>query len=227
MISRLGWLGLGVLWLGAVCCGFTILHDYGNTPGLPASPPRCWPADAPQPRDTARPTLVLFVHPQCPCTAASIEELNRLLAHCEGRVRTIAFFSSDPALGDAWTHSANWSRASEIPGVTVCGDPLGATAALFGARTSGEVCLYSRDGVLQFEGGLTAGRGEAGDNPGLATLEALILAAAGGAGEAGLPRDTGHAEGGGSAGDAVVTAPVFGCSLAGCAGNPGRAERGP
>jgi hypothetical protein len=81
--------------------------------------------------------------------------------------------------------------ARSLPETEVLVDPDGREALRFGARTSGHVVLYGVDGSLQFSGGITDGRGHAGDSEGGQTLLAWL-------------RD-GVAE--------RRTAPVYGCPL--------------
>jgi hypothetical protein len=167
-----------------------VLHAHAAAAGPAAAAPAQWPADAGLARDRDRPTLLLFVHPGCPCTAATLEELNRLLARCAGRARVEVLFRTDPALGPEAARTGLWAQAAALPGVTVTEDPLGALAQRFGARTSGQACLYDRDGTLRYSGGLTPSRGHAGDNGGRAALQALLLGD-----------------------EAPARAPVFGCLL--------------
>jgi hypothetical protein len=54
-------------------------------------------------------------------------------------------------------------------------DTDGREAALFGAKTSGQVLVYDGTGRLRFSGGITGGRSHSGDNPGRARVEALLL----------------------------------------------------
>ena len=58
----------------------------------------------------------------------------------------------------------SWRSAAAIPGVTVHVDHDGGEARRFGAETSGFVVLYDAHGELLFAGGITTGRGQAGDN---------------------------------------------------------------
>jgi hypothetical protein len=118
----------------------------------------------------------LFAHPQCPCTRATVGELDRIAARCRDRVHVIAFFLSEPDLGESWTHTTLWSQAAAIPGVDVRADVHGAIARRFGVCTSGHVLLYAADGQLVFEGGITDSRGHAGDNPGEDFVVTAILA---------------------------------------------------
>lgn len=179
-----------VAWCGAVAWGFCWLTEYASTPGAAAKAASRWPEQAAVSRDEKLPTLVLFIHPQCPCTAAAVEELDRLLGRVGDRVSTRVLVYSDAALGPEWSRSSLWDRAERIPRVRVDADPSGSQAAVFGARTSGQAFLYSAEGSLLFSGGLTPARGHEGDNEGCAALQALILGVA-----------------------ASRTAPVFGCPL--------------
>jgi len=187
------WLSLlvGALWLGAVTWGFHLATRYQGAPGLQALPTRAWPVGAPFHLDAELPTLVLAAHPHCPCTHATLRELDRLMARCHGRMRVHVLFYADPELGPAWVQSDLWSYAQAIPGVEVAADPHGESAAVFGARTSGQVFLFATDGRLLFEGGITGSRGHEGDNPGEEAVAELL--------------SVGHAS--------IDHAPVFGCAL--------------
>jgi hypothetical protein len=180
-----------LLWLGAAGFGFHLAVQYQARAGERAAPTQTWPEGVALERDPLRPTLVLAAHPHCPCTRATLRELERIAARCRDRARMQVLFYADPELGADWEQGDLWRLASAIPGVEVVSDPLGATAARFGARTSGQVFLFDRQGQLVFEGGITAGRGHEGANDGAqAVLERLL---------------EGRAE--------VESTPVFGCGL--------------
>jgi hypothetical protein len=164
---------VGCVWIAAVAAGFRTLMQYESRPGAPASAPARWPADAPLALDSARPTLLLFAHPHCPCTRATLGELDRLLARANGRIRAHVLFYSDPALGADWARTDLWEQAAGMPGVEVHEDLDGKVAKLFGARTSGQVLLYAQDGALLFQGGITAARGRAGESGGARSVLAL------------------------------------------------------
>jgi hypothetical protein len=173
LASRVFLASAGVLWLAAVVLGFVVmLRDQANA-GPPASPPALWPQDCGLARSAKQPTLLVFAHPQCPCTRATIGELDRIAARCVGRMHIAVLFLSLPELGDAWNHSATWEAASAIPGVEVRADRDGALARRFGVVTSGQALLYDAAGKLVFQGGVTAARGHAGDNLGEDSVVAL------------------------------------------------------
>lgn len=167
---------LCLLWLAAAGAGLFGLSLYQNTAGAPFNVPPRWPQGAGMvaPAGPARPTLMLFVHPKCPCSRATIEELNRLLARAPGKANVIVYFDRPGTAPDAWTQTALWRSAQAIPGVTVREDWDGAQARLFGAKTSGTTLLYDARGSLLFHGGITPGRGHMGDNEGASTIVALL-----------------------------------------------------
>lgn len=165
--------------------------DYENASGSAGNTPKQWLSGSSIPLDNTRDTLILFAHPRCPCTRASLEELNRLLAQSNGRIAArVLFFkpSGDPA---DWARTALWQSAAAIPGVTVQEDTNDAIARKFGAETSGYVLLYNSAGELLFRGGITGSRGHAGDNAGESAIIALAMGKS----------------------PATTQTPVYGCSL--------------
>ena len=155
------------------------MAKYEGTAGATGTVPRSWPAEAKVALDPDRPTLLMFAHPQCPCTEATIGELNRLLVRCGGRATVrVLFFAPEHAAED-WTQTDLWKSAAAIPGVSVQIDRDGKTARNFGAQTSGQVVLYDSRGELLFQGGITAGRGHAGDNAGADAIVSRLRAGAG------------------------------------------------
>jgi hypothetical protein len=187
----------GVLWLLAVGAGMAGLWIYAQAPGAAGSAPRAWPDGSSLRPEPDRATLVMLVHPHCPCTRASVHELDRLMARTQGRLAAHVLFILPQGVGDDWTQTDLWRSAAAIPGVDVAIDPDGRDSALFGALTSGQTLLYDTSGRLLFAGGITPARGHEGDNPGADAIASLL--------------------GGGSPGRGH--APVFGCSLK----NPERA----
>jgi hypothetical protein len=166
---------LGVVaWLAATSGGLWVVWAYDNTPGVSASAPPAWPADAAIPRSADGPTLVLLAHPQCSCTSATLTELAEVLARAQRQPKTYILFLKPYGVPEWWEQSPTWQQANGLPGVSVLRDDEGAVAARFGAVTSGQVVFYDGDGVLRFSGGITSSRGHAGENPGRAALVALL-----------------------------------------------------
>lgn len=159
----------------------------------------CPGADAPSERPSGcglgvepeRATLVVFLHPRCPCSRATLDRLDRLVA-LPGFAANVEIDITLPVDSTSeWADSSAVARARELPGAHVTLDAGGAVAQRFGAHTSGQVVLYDPRGRRVFSGGITQARGEVGDNSSFDALLAHLR------GERGIPDK----------------APVFGCAL--------------
>ena len=178
-------------WILSVAVGSYLLMGYELAPGEQGTPPDLWPKNAHVSSHPDKPTLVMFVHPQCPCTRASLSELSILLAKCQGLVRTYVLLVQPDGVADDWVQTDLLEQAKQIPGVTVLPDVGGVLADQFDARTSGETLLYDRTGQRRFRGGITSSRGHHGASDGRRSIVEWVLY--------GVPNKP--------------TAPVFGCPL--------------
>ena len=106
-------------------------------------------------------TLVLFAHPHCPCTRASLHELDGLLAETQNRVSVTVVFTIPDGVTADWEQGDLWNSATSIPGLRVIRDQGGGEAHRFDVEGSGHVLLYAPSGKLLFSGGITASRGPA------------------------------------------------------------------
>jgi hypothetical protein len=165
----------GLLWLGAIGAGFGALAWYDNSPAAPERFLAEWPSGSAIHCSEHGTTLVLFAHPRCPCTRASLGELEKIVAHCQPAVTPwVVFFKPEGAQGD-WEQTDLWSTAGAIPGVHVMSDPGGEEARRFHVTTSGQTLLYNAQGELLFSGGITFARGHAGDNAGRNAIESYCM----------------------------------------------------
>ena len=128
---------------------------YECRPGRAARPPARYPGDG------ALPRLILFLHPRCPCSQATVEELTQLgpLPHLE---IVLSQVSSAAALRAAF------------PQAELVSDPEGKQRELYQAWTSGQLVGYDGAGRLGFCGGITASRGQRGASLGRANLLAWL-----------------------------------------------------
>ena len=185
------------LWCLTLGYGFWRMTRYDLTPGARAASPTAWPVSSVDYRlGTNRlgsKTLLLFAHPQCPCTRAAVGNLATILAQDNAAsVRTtVVFFEPASHSGAGWEHSDLVRSAGRLPNASVIFDPGGALARRFGAETSGQVLLYDAGGHLLFSGGVTDERGHAGDSIGGDAISAIV------SGDAPTTRST----------------PVYGCAL--------------
>lgn len=178
-------------WCACAMAGNWAMFEYETTPADVIAAPATWPISSRWRPDPHRATLLAFFHPRCPCSRASLAELNVLVSGCEDRTTVRIAIVLPKDVDESWGRTALAGMAEQIPGAIVQTDAGGAEATCFGATTSGEVLLFAPDGRLLFQGGVTRSRGHEGDNPGRAALASLIQ----------------H-------GDAAQTRwPVFGCAL--------------
>ena len=113
-----------------------------------------------------RSNLLVFVHPYCPCSNATIGELERIVARTSEQLTAHVIFWHPKNTVPNWHKTSLWSRAKQIPGVHVIDDFEGILANRYQVKTSGQVMLYDTVGRLRFAGGITPARAHSGDNAG-------------------------------------------------------------
>jgi hypothetical protein len=181
----------GVLWGLLLVVGFLFLAQEEFTPVKASLPVTLFPRSSAVRLVSDKLTLVLFAHPHCPCTRASLHELDGLLAETQNRVSVTVVFTIPDGVPADWEQGDLWNSATRIPGLHVIRDQGGGAAHQFDVEGSGHVLLYAPSGKLLFSGGITASRGHEGDNVGRSAIVSFIL--------------DGHSP--------VSHTPVFGCSL--------------
>lgn len=181
------------VWAVLVTTGFFALWRYKAAEAAPSETgtPAVWPSDSRLRPSTDRATLVLFAHPKCPCTHASVTELARLLARRHDQVELRVAVVRPAAVPADWDDTELVARAVSIPGATVARDDGGVEADRFGAKASGHVVVYDRNGRRLFSGGVTSSRGHEGESFGIQRIDSLLT--------------TGVAD--------RADAPVFGCAF--------------
>ncbi len=184
-----------VLWLTGITAGsYAMLrHEFDGRTASGA--PEQWPAELgdfnPSESDL---TLVMAVHPDCPCTRASIEQLDRILTQNPGQCQAIALvYTSEGDDATSIKEGAYWRRLASLPEVRPQLDPEGHFAIKLGSGISGTVAAYDRKGVLRFQGGLTPSRGHGGPSVAVTTINRILK------GES----------------NELAAAPTFGCSIDG------------
>lgn len=167
---------------------------YAATPGSTTAASATWP--------TARiehtadgPTLVLFVHPRCPCSGATLRELERAYAEADRVIETHFVIAGPVGIrSDLVEEIERLTRSLGDRGaLAITFDPDDRIAHAFGAAISGEAFVYDARGDLSFHGGLTGARAHEGPNRGRDALVAIARGASG----------------------PEASTPVYGCALRG------------
>jgi hypothetical protein len=169
-----------VVWTVAVIAGWTALGRYQFSANDSSGSKHVdhWPPESRLPRTLEHSTLIVFLHPKCPCSRASLTELERLFTSVQGRTDgeincVVDATIPENASGD-WLDTDTLNRAKNLPNARVIADRGGAEAAAFGATTSGFVMLFNEQGTCQFAGGVTESRGHEGENVGLDALQRVL-----------------------------------------------------
>lgn len=133
----------------------------------------------------------MFVHPNCPCTRASVAELLRTVSSLPGTSRPRVVFVVRRDEEKDWRSGWLLASAAAIPSSRLFSDDDLDEAHRFRAASSGLVLLYDAGGELIFDGGVTAGRGHEGRNAAADVLRSALMSS---------PASSGPT-------------PVFGCEL--------------
>jgi hypothetical protein len=193
------WLTLAIVaWASAVGFGWWTVsaYEFNHEPEEFERALGGWPMESRLTLAADRPTMVYFIHPKCPCTRASLAELEQLwfLQHRRGAERApklIVVVTIPEDAKDEWLTTDTVARARALEGALFAIDRNGEEAFRFGAATSGLVKWFDRSGRCLYSGGITASRGHEGGNVGRDLLESLMQGAA----------------------EAATGLPAFGCRL--------------
>lgn len=160
-------------WLCALVSAFGFFLNYSFQAGPKGSPPSHWPSEIRFHKNSGC-RLLMFAHPRCSCTMASLRELGSVMTRAPQLKPVCVFFYQPSNASEDWNDTAVVRKARKMNGVEIAWDRDGFLAHQFGAKTSGHVLLYDARDRLQFSGGITGLRSHEGWNPGSATLLALI-----------------------------------------------------
>lgn len=156
----------------ALFCFLAIMPSIGRDPTYYQGLITNWPESSEIERRDLSPHLLVFVHPYCPCTRASLKNLkdhvqSKRLNVTVVQLRSTRFdgiYSPISAIEEV-IRERDWNLVFDTDGVE---------ARKFGVVTSGECLLFAPSGELVFSGGVTALRGHSGTNKSLSTLIAHI-----------------------------------------------------
>lgn len=179
-----------VIWMVLIGWVMRSWGDYEHTPAIQGEAPRVWPRESMLTSDSENGTLIVFVHPNCPCSRGALQTIAEAFRTSQNFVPRIYAVLSASGL-DVTLPSENLALARRIPSAEIRFDGDMSEARRFGATASGTVYFFDGSNQLRFSGGISAGRGDSFDNGfAVALFEAIRQ-----------PEFT------------LVAAPVFGCPL--------------
>ena len=111
---------------------------YENTPAKASEAPQYWPSSSKLSRPRDRYALVMLAHPNCPCTRASLAELEIIVAKSQGKVAAFVLFSKPGASVSEIHESPLWRKATEIPDVLAVYNDRGMESRQFNGVVSGQ-----------------------------------------------------------------------------------------
>lgn len=167
-----------VIYLAALLAGQALSIGYETTPGEAGASPGNFPANCGIERKEGMMTVLVFIHPMCSCSRATLAELEKIISRCHDRIRPTIILLLPEGVGPDWENTEVCEYARSIPYVGILSDQGGALSRRFGALTSGYSVMYDSQGRLVFNGGITGSRGHLGDNRG---SDAIISIASRGA----------------------------------------------
>jgi hypothetical protein len=180
------------LWLALIGIGMIPLLTYSITPGKAAHPKWEWPTGTHLELAKDSPTVIMFVHPKCSCSFASLKQLQRLGAAFENKAKFYMVFELPVGADPTWAQTDLWKEAQLTPVIKRVTDEQQMEARGFGSVTSGDTFVYGPQGQLLFHGGITASRGHDGYCKGYDAVLRILL-------------DTQHSQ--------VSRTKTFGCGL--------------
>ncbi len=167
--ERLSWLVPVVagIWVIGLAIGARAAYHYATDAGASGATPEIWPDSSsltPAPRGA---TAVVFVHPECPCSRATLHELAAVTRDQPlGDAKLLVVFEGRGD-GDLWRDAGRTPRLERVL------DEAG-EGARFGVQTSGFTVVYDASAHLVFHGGITGSRGHVGTNIGSTELRAAL-----------------------------------------------------
>jgi hypothetical protein len=165
-------IGLGLAWGILVTGGALALTANAGRGSVAEKVPASWVENPYVTRASDRATVLVFVHPRCPCSRATLRELERdLVSGAPSEVHV--FFVQPRGAAAGFEQGPLWDQATSIKGVKVHVDAGGAFAAQLGAVLSGHVLVFAPNGARTFSGGITPARAHEGES---AARQAFVAA---------------------------------------------------
>jgi len=175
-VRRTPRIAVPLIWGAGIITALYSLQHYNS---LPAGTVFCKVHESRlyHPTSSPSPSLVMYVHPFCPCTRASFQELTKIVdrARADGKepaVKIVVVVA--PGMPEGWRDGPNVRAAHQFQGAEVYYDLDAHLAHAQSVTTSGHVVMFDSPARLGFRGGITRSRGHAGDNDGTRAITDIL-----------------------------------------------------
>src|SRR6188768_4255787 len=109
---QVGYALVGVAWLVAVVIGGIQVSAYDRAAGNIAKAPLQLPQSLLITPEKELPTLVMLVHPHCPCSRASVGELAKVMTACQGKLTATVLILRPEDMNEGWEKTNLWTAAA-------------------------------------------------------------------------------------------------------------------
>ncbi len=158
------------VWLVFVIVGYGLMIGYGGTAAREVPVVSVMPGHV---KTLSENNLLVCLHPQCPCSQATVAELEKIIARTASSHYSCNIYLSIPdgktsvfADGPLLRSLENLKARYPARTFNIIFDGSDQLSKQLLARTSGHVFLFDEKGKRLFDGGITSERGHAGDNLG-------------------------------------------------------------
>jgi len=162
---------LTALWGLVVSIVFFSMVKYQNSASVVFEHPQELPQQFAM--SEGRDVLIMALHPHCPCSRASLGEMQKLQTKLDEKVRVVVLVYIPDGQDKEWSEGFSIAQMNQM-NLEVHYDTDGRICRELGLNTSGETLLYDANGTLRFSGGITASRGHAGSNYGIEFIQDAI-----------------------------------------------------
>lgn len=159
---------LVAVWLVLVCGMYGIVVAYMSSAGESNSVT----VDNSDSQSDSSVIVRIFLHPECPCSKTSLEELREI--DFPSHIRIVAYFVVPEEYNDAWAMQDLWQLAGTVPSLERVLDHKGIITSKYAVKTSGHVIVEKTPKSIVFSGGITIGRGHRGNNQGKTAVDKLV-----------------------------------------------------
>lgn len=174
---------LVIFWLLGTAYGFSFLleHDFQSN-DLPKTTAVNWSEVLGDQSELSKQfsqhplTIVVAVHPKCPCTKATLQELQERTKFANVSVKTmvLAYTPASEKENPEWTKTPTLDLLQELPGASIVRDIDAGIAIRLRLEVSGAVLVTDQSGKTWLQGGITASRSCRGNCPGSIALEQIL-----------------------------------------------------